>query len=172
MMGYGLGGPSMMMGHGAPMMMGYGLGGPSMMMGPAGPRPIMPSMYGAGRGLPNAFTGPEATMASAGRQQASATTTAATAVPSSRFAGGGVSSIRAPMSDEPCKFFLSGGCRFGDACRNQHPGSTAQGQGLSMAMGRASPADQRICQFYLNGNCQYGDTCRNVHVSRPPPAGP
>ena len=95
----------------------------------------------------------------------------ASVVPSSRFAGGGVSSIRAPMSDEPCKFFLSGGCRFGDACRNQHPGSTAQGQGPSMVSGGASPGG-RICQFYLSGNCQYGDNCRNAHVARPPPAGP
>ena len=94
---------------------------------------------------------------------------AALAAPSSRFAGGGA---RAPMSDEPCKFFLSGGCRFGDACRNQHPGSTTQGQGSSMAAGGASPGGQRICQFFLSGNCQYGDNCRNAHVSRPPPAGP
>ena len=96
----------------------------------------------------------------------------ASAVPSSRFAAGGASSARPPMSDEICKFFLSGGCRFGDACRNQHPGSTTQGQGSSMATGGASPGGQRICQFFLSGNCQYGDNCRNAHVSRPPPAGP
>ena len=96
----------------------------------------------------------------------------ASAVPSTRFAAGGASSARPPMSDEICKFFLSGGCRFGDACRNQHPGSTTQGQGSSMATGGASPGGQRICQFFLSGNCQYGDNCRNAHVSRPPPAGP
>jgi hypothetical protein len=67
---------------------------------------------------------------------------------------------RPPASDEVCKFFMSGGCRFGDSCRNAHPGVPTS----------PNAGGQRICQFFLAGNCTYGDSCRNAHT-RPPAAG-
>lgn len=80
--------------------------------------------------------------------------------PSPRYSG----SLRPIASDEVCKFFISGGCRFGDSCRNVHPGvpvpPTAGGQ----------HQQQRICHFFLAGNCTYGNSCRNLHT-QPPPAG-
>ena len=83
-------------------------------------------------------------------------------VPSPRYSG----SPRPPASDEVCKFFISGGCRFGESCRNVHPGVPTV---LPTAGGQHQ--QQRICHFFLAGSCTYGNSCRNLHT-QPPPAGP
>ena len=60
-----------------------------------------------------------------------------------------------PPSDL-CKFFASGGCRFGDSCRFKHVGSAVTVPTLPAGV-------KQICPFFLNSTCQYGDSCRKSH---------
>ena len=68
----------------------------------------------------------------------------------------GASAATAVAPSDVCKFFASGGCRFGDSCRFKHLGTPS-----------AAPAPptgvKQICPFFLNGSCQYGDGCRKSH---------
>ena len=73
-------------------------------------------------------------------------------------------------TDVMCKFYQSGSCRFGAACRFKHPdGTGGVGVGTGMGSNVSTPTSggyggKVVCQFFLNGNCTYGNTCRNMHV--------
>jgi hypothetical protein len=110
-----------------------------------------------------AARGADADASGSGKAPALATPAASAAAPSTA-ASPRSPSVRAPLpaSEEVCKFFLSGGCRFGDSCRNKHPGAPSA---------PSASSGPQICQFFLRGNCTYGDSCRNSHV-RPPQPGP
>jgi CCCH-type zinc finger len=56
-----------------------------------------------------------------------------------------------------CKFYASGGCRFGDSCRFKHVGTPPA------APTSGSSSAKQICPFFLNSQCQYGDSCRKSH---------
>ena len=68
--------------------------------------------------------------------------------------GGGSASAG---GSDVCKFFASGGCRFGDSCRFKHVGTPAH------IPAPASTGAKQICPFFLNSQCQYGDSCRKSH---------
>ena len=50
-----------------------------------------------------------------------------------------------------CKFFMSGRCRFGDACMNEHNEEHLM----------------PVCVRYMKGDCVFGNTCRFRHVDVP-----
>ena len=77
------------------------------------------------------------------------TSSGAGAVAASGGGGGG-----AP--GDACKFFASGGCRFGDSCRFKHIGSAP-------AVPTPPTGVKPICPFFLSSSCQYGDSCRKSH---------
>jgi len=53
------------------------------------------------------------------------------------------------MSDtkEPCKYFASGKCKFGDSCMNLH----------------TKDVKQETCSFHMRGFCKYGKDCFFAH---------
>ena len=50
-----------------------------------------------------------------------------------------------------CKFFMSGRCKFGNACMNEHV------EELLMP----------VCVRYMKGDCVFGNTCRFRHIDVP-----
>ena len=70
-------------------------------------------------------------------------------------AGGGAGAGAA--ASDICKFFASGGCRYGDSCRFKHVGTAPSAPAPGVA------GAKQICPFFLNSQCQYGDSCRKSH---------
>lgn len=64
---------------------------------------------------------------------------------------------------EVCKFFVSGGCHYGNTCRFSHPGVTSIKPISPYAdmIGGGPPSN--ICVFYLQGKCNKGVSCRFSH---------
>lgn len=50
-----------------------------------------------------------------------------------------------------CKFYLDGGCKFGDGCKFFHPPQ------------RNPQGHNNVCKFFLEGNCKFGDRCKYYH---------
>jgi CCCH-type zinc finger/RNA-binding, Nab2-type zinc finger len=104
-------------------------------------------------------------------KSSSASAGASTSAPAAASSGAprspAAAAAPAAAAGEVCKFFLTGGCRFGASCRFVHPGGSQGGGGGG---GSSAP----VCQFFLSGNCMYGDKCRNAHVkpAAPAPAPP
>ena len=71
--------------------------------------------------------------------------------PSSAGSGAGAA------ASDICKFFASGGCRYGDSCRFKHVGTAPSAPAPGVA------GAKQICPFFLNSQCQYGDSCRKSH---------
>jgi len=64
-------------------------------------------------------------------------------------------------SDEVCRFFLSGACRNGAACRFAHPGTMTTS---SVPATSSSATTREMCKFYASASgCTYGDRCRYSH---------
>ena len=73
--------------------------------------------------------------------------------------GGGAPFVAAAGApSDLCKFFASGGCRFGDSCRFKHVG-------VGSSATPPPAGGNQICSFFLNSTCQYGDSCRQSHDS-------
>lgn len=75
--------------------------------------------------------------------------------------------------DQPdCQYFVqTGHCKFGAACRYQHPKSMAISQvpATLSAMGLPLRPGQALCTFYLrNGICKFGPVCRYDHPMKDP----
>lgn len=77
----------------------------------------------------------------------------------------------------PCKFFSSGGCKFGPSCRFSHgSASTSSAPSRSHAPRASSgptpgfyptsaPPGAPPCKFFSSGQaCKFGDKCRFAHI--------
>lgn len=53
-------------------------------------------------------------------------------------------------SNNLCRYFANGVCRFGSNCRFSHD--------------RSNAVTDNTCRYYLAGNCSYGSNCRYDHV--------
>ncbi len=56
--------------------------------------------------------------------------------------------------DEVCNNYMSGKCRYGSACRRQHPGNVPQAPVQKIA---------EACNNFKEGRCRFGDLCRRQH---------
>eukprot|EP00698_Gefionella_okellyi_P025921 TRINITY_DN969_c0_g1_i1.p1 TRINITY_DN969_c0_g1~~TRINITY_DN969_c0_g1_i1.p1 ORF type:complete len:449 (-),score=20.44 TRINITY_DN969_c0_g1_i1:30-1376(-) len=62
-------------------------------------------------------------------------------------------------SDTPCKFYRSGKCKSGSACRFSHV-SELSTRSSPIAIGASASA----CKFFEKGGCKNGSSCRFAHV--------
>ena len=60
----------------------------------------------------------------------------------------------ADVSEQVCRNYLAGRCRFGDSCRRIHEGDVEQ-----------EPVEKldEVCNNFLAGKCHFGDNCRRIH---------
>lgn len=49
---------------------------------------------------------------------------------------------------EVCKFYLDGGCKFGELCKFVH---------------QKTKSNPKICKFYKKGFCKNADKCQFLH---------
>ena len=47
-----------------------------------------------------------------------------------------------------CKYFNSGNCRYGEACKFKH----------------VNNQETKVCKFFKQGNCKYGRNCKFGHI--------
>ena len=60
------------------------------------------------------------------------------------------------ISDEVCRNYLKGRCRFGDACPRRHEGEVVP---------EALEQIAEVCKNFVEGRCRFGDHCRREHPS-------
>jgi hypothetical protein len=60
-----------------------------------------------------------------------------------------------PKSDEVCKNYALGKCRYGSDCPRQHVGDVEQMPVVKI---------DEVCQKFQTGACKFGDQCRRQHI--------
>jgi len=68
-----------------------------------------------------------------------------------------------PTGPEVCKFFVSGGCHYGNTCRFSHPGAPSMKPNSPYGDMTGGSAPSNVCVFYLQGKCNKGVSCRFSH---------
>ena len=78
-------------------------------------------------------------------------------------------------SKQPCKFFASGTCNFGDRCKFSHELGASQGSGGSSNMSAFGVSSRQPtntfggggnkppCKFFASGSCRNGNSCQFSH---------
>lgn len=104
--------------------------------------------------------------------------------------GAGDARFSGDISEEVCRNFQRGRCKFGDECRRKHEaraddGEEKAGDGEGRRTRQRKPRKPRaegadgenagpvdeVCRNFLAGRCKFGDECRRKHEGTPDPEG-